>query len=51
MAAAHENPIGLGNPSVIKEQALDLWRFTFLENVWRDILYGIRSLFEVPVLS
>ena len=48
MAAAHENPIGLGNPSVIKEQALDLWRFTFIENIWRDIRYAIRSLSRSP---
>ncbi|HEY3453306.1 MAG TPA: ADOP family duplicated permease [Bryobacteraceae bacterium] len=48
MAAAHDNPIGLGNPSVIKEQALDLWRFTFIENIWRDIRYAIRSLSRSP---
>jgi len=50
MAAAQGNPVPLGNPAVIKEQALDLWRFTFLENVWRDLVYGARSLRRSPAL-
>ncbi|HEY6988422.1 MAG TPA: ADOP family duplicated permease [Bryobacteraceae bacterium] len=48
MTGAHGNPIGLGKTSVIKEQALDLWRFTFIENIWRDIRYAIRSLSRSP---
>ncbi|MGH9663310.1 MAG: hypothetical protein ACRD9L_02675, partial [Bryobacteraceae bacterium] len=42
MAAAHGNPIPFGNTASIKEQALDLWRFTFLENLYRDFVYAVR---------
>jgi len=34
MAAAHGNPIPMGNATVVQEQARDLWRFTFVENLW-----------------
>src|SRR5437879_10593968 len=36
MSGEHHNPIPLGNETVIKEQAFDLWRFNFIENLWRD---------------
>src|SRR5713226_5427212 len=32
MAREHNNPTPLGATTLIQEQALDLWRFTFLEN-------------------
>ncbi len=48
MASAGGNPIPLGNTGVIKEQALDLWRFTLLENLWRDLVYAVRSLRRSP---
>jgi predicted permease len=48
MAAAHDNPIRLGNISVIKEHAFDQWRFGFLENIWRDLKYAARSLSRSP---
>ena len=48
MGAAHGNPIGLGNAGVIREQALDLWRFTLIENLWRDLVYAARSLRRNP---
>jgi predicted permease len=48
MAAAHDNPIRLGNISVIKEHAFDQWRFGFLENIWRDLKYAVRSLSRSP---
>lgn len=50
LAAEHGNPIPLGNTTVIKEHALSLWRFTTLENFWRDIMYGVRSLRRSPAL-
>lgn len=50
MAAAQGNPIPIGNTTVIQEQARDLWRFTFFENLWRDVLYGARSLRRSPSL-
>ena len=48
MGAVHGNPIGLGNAGLIREQALDLWRFTFIENLWRDLVYAARSLRRSP---
>ncbi|MGA3079704.1 MAG: hypothetical protein ABSG56_39270, partial [Bryobacteraceae bacterium] len=50
MAAAHGNPIPMGNTTVVQEQARDLWRFTFIENLWRDVVYGARSLRRSPAL-
>jgi predicted permease len=50
MAAAHGNPVPMGNTTVVQEQARDLWRFTFVENLWRDVVYGVRSLRRSPAL-
>jgi putative ABC transport system permease protein len=50
MAAAQGNPTPMGNTTVVKEQARDLWRFTFFENLWRDVVYGVRSLRRSPAL-
>jgi hypothetical protein len=44
MSRAHANPISVGNLSRITEESLDLWRFSRLENLWRDIVYGTRNL-------
>ena len=44
MAAAGGNPIPLGNGGVIQEQALDLWRFNGVENLWRDLVFAVRTL-------
>src|SRR4051794_29086638 len=50
MAAASGNAVPFGNASILREQALDLWRFTTLENLWRDVVYGVRGLRRNPVL-
>ncbi len=50
MSERHQNEITLGNTTGIKEQAFDLWRFNFLENLWRDLLYAARGLRRSPVL-
>jgi len=50
MSGEHHNPIPLGNEAVIKEQAFDLWRFNFIENLWRDLIYGARGLRHSPGL-
>jgi predicted permease len=50
MAAAHGNPIPMGNTTVVQEQARDLWRFALVENLWRDVVYGARSLRRSPAL-
>jgi len=48
MAAAGGNPIPFGNTGYLKEQALDLWRFNFVENLWRDLVYASRELRRSP---
>jgi hypothetical protein len=50
MSEQHQNPVGLGNTSVVKEQAFDLWRFNFIENLLRDLLYAVRGLASSPTL-
>src|ERR1039458_5764316 len=50
MAAAHGSPIPMGNTTVVQEQARDLWRFAWIENLWRDVVYGTRSLRRSPAL-
>jgi putative ABC transport system permease protein len=48
MAAKQENAIPLGHVSLIQEQAFDLWRFNFIENLWRDLPYALRGLRRSP---
>ncbi|HEY1183915.1 MAG TPA: ABC transporter permease [Bryobacteraceae bacterium] len=50
MAARHDNAIPLGNTAAIGEHGYDLWRFTFFENLWRDLVYAARGLRRSPVL-
>jgi predicted permease len=50
MSRQHQNAIRLGNVSLVKEQALDLWRFNLIENFWRDLTYGMRGLRRSPAL-
>jgi len=50
MAAAGGNQVPLGNIAKIKEQSRDYWRFTFFENLWRDMVYGARGLRRNPTL-
>ena len=48
MAGQNENGIPLGNTSVLKEEAYALWRFTAVENLWRDMVYAMRGLRRSP---
>ena len=50
MAQAGGNAVPFGNQAVIAEQARDVWRFTWIENFWRDVVYGARSLLRQPAL-
>jgi predicted permease len=44
MASAAGNPIPFGNTTVIREHAFDLWRFNRIENIWRDLVFAVRTL-------
>ncbi len=48
MASAAGNPIPFGNTAVIREQAFDLWRFNRIENLWRDLVFAVRTLRKSP---
>jgi predicted permease len=48
LSRENANPIPLGNVGRIQEEALDLWRFAFIEDFWRDVMYAIRSLRHTP---
>ncbi|HUI57482.1 MAG TPA: ABC transporter permease [Bryobacteraceae bacterium] len=48
MASAAGNPIPFGNAGFIREQALDLWRFNRTENLWRDVVFAVRTLRKSP---
>jgi len=50
MAAANDRPAALGNTTRAVEASLDLWRFTALENLWRDVVYACRGLVRTPSL-
>ena len=47
----HGNAAGLGNTTAAKESALDLWRFTLLENAWRNLLFASRGLRRNPAFT
>jgi predicted permease len=48
LARENGNPVGLGNITRIQEEARDLWRFTLVEDFWRDVVYALRSLRRAP---
>src|SRR5438034_4766635 len=50
LSAARGDAAALGNTTLLAEESRDLWRFTFLENLWRDIVYGARGLRRSPAL-
>ena len=51
LAKEKNNPIQLGNLTRIREDALDIWRFTLIEDTWRDLRYACRSLGRMPGFS
>jgi predicted permease len=50
LSVAQGNPIPLGNTTRIAEECRDLWRFTLVENFWRDVVYSARALRRTPTL-
>src|SRR5215813_13147941 len=51
LAHQQANPIALGNVTRIREESLDLWRFTLIEDAWRNLAYAARSLSRTPGFS
>ena len=50
MSGEQRNPIPLGNTALIKEGAFDLWRFNFIENLGRDLIFAVRGFRRSPAL-
>jgi predicted permease len=40
-----------GNPAVLREEARTSWSWNWLESVWRDVRYGLRTLLRSPSFS
>jgi len=47
MSEAGGNSLPVGR---VREEAYDVWRFTLIENLWRDIVYAARGLRHNPAL-
>lgn len=48
MAAANGHEARLGNETLIREEGFEMWRFVFVENLWRDLKHAARSLMSSP---
>ncbi len=46
--AEGESPRPFGNATALKEACRELWAFTWIEALWRDIRYGARTLVANP---
>ena len=51
MSGEQQNPIPLGNIGLIKEHSFDLWRFNFIENIGRDLIFAARGFRRSPALA
>ncbi|HMC31819.1 MAG TPA: ABC transporter permease [Candidatus Angelobacter sp.] len=40
-----------GNPAVLREEARSSWSWNWLESLWRDVRYGLRTLLRSPSFS
>jgi len=40
-----------GNPTLLQEEARSTWSWNWLENLWRDLRYGARTLLRTPAFS
>jgi predicted permease len=40
-----------GNPTQLREEARSTWSWNWLEGLWRDLRYGLRTLFRSPSFS
>lgn len=48
LKAAHRQ---FGNPTFIRESCRELWSFIWIESLWRDICYAVRSLVKSPTFT
>jgi putative ABC transport system permease protein len=42
---------GMGNMTLAREDAWDIWSFGWVERAWRDAIYGLRALRREPVFA
>src|SRR5579871_6082097 len=40
-----------GNPTLLREEARTSWSWNWLEGLWRDARYGVRTLLRSPSFS
>src|SRR6476659_4644249 len=40
-----------GNPTLLREEARSSWSWNWLEDLWRDLRYGARTLLRTPGFS
>ncbi len=40
-----------GNPTLLREEARTSWSWNWLEGLWRDLRYGVRTLLRTPGFS
>ena len=38
----------IGNPTLLQEEARSTWSWNWLESIWRDVHYGLRTLARTP---
>ena len=46
--ARHVAMRAFGNPTALRDQTRDTWRWNWLEQLWRDVCYGTRTLARTP---
>src|SRR5205807_4972860 len=40
-----------GNPTLLQEEARSSWRWNWLDGLWRDLRYGMRTLWRSPAFA
>ncbi len=49
--ARHAAMRSFGNPTTLRDQTRDNWSWNWLEQLWRDVRYGARTLARTPGFS
>src|SRR4051812_13924460 len=50
-AAAARSRRAMGNMTLAREDAREVWAFAALERIWRDVKYGARGLVREPLFA